>query len=57
MSLLVGLITYLAHAFLNNFLDIDKVAVPFWGFVAALVIIDLYINKEEEKQCVENKEQ
>jgi O-antigen ligase len=57
MSLLIGLITYLAHAFLNNFLDIDKVAVPFWGFVAALVIIDLYINKEEEKQCVENKEQ
>ncbi|HPX74992.1 MAG TPA: O-antigen ligase family protein [Bacteroidales bacterium] len=57
MSLLIGLITYIAHAFLNNFLDTDKVAVPFWGFVAALVVIELYINSEEEKQNIETEKQ
>jgi O-antigen ligase len=38
----LGLTTYIAHAFFNNFLDTDKMSVPFWGLVAALVAIDLY---------------
>ncbi len=48
LLLFLGLITYLSHAFLNNFLDTDKAAVPFWGFIAAIVAIDLY--HKEEKQ-------
>ena len=43
--LFLGIITYVAHAFFNNFLDTDKAAVPFWGFVAAIVAIDLYHQK------------
>ncbi len=52
LLLFLGLITYIAHAFLNNFLDTDKAAVPFWGFIAAIVAIDLYHkeNKEIESQ-------
>ena len=42
LLLFLGLITYFAHAFLNNFLDTDKAAVPFWGFIAAIVALDLY---------------
>lgn len=42
LLLFLGLITYITHAFLNNFLDTDKAAVPFWGFIAAIVAIDLY---------------
>ena len=42
LLLFLGLITYLIHALLNNFLDTDKAAVPFWGFIAAIVAIDLY---------------
>lgn len=42
LLLFLGLVTYLAHAFLNNFLDTAKAAVPFWGFVAGIVAIDLY---------------
>jgi O-antigen ligase len=48
LLLFLGLITYLAHAFLNNFLDTDKAAVPFWGFIAGIVAIDLY-HKESKK--------
>jgi O-antigen ligase len=45
----LGLTTYIAHAFFNNFLDTDKMAVPFWGLVAALVAIDLYHEDQAEK--------
>jgi len=39
---LLGLITYFTHGFLNNFLDTDKLSVPFWGFIAVLVALDTY---------------
>ncbi|MCI5057540.1 MAG: O-antigen ligase family protein [Flavobacteriales bacterium] len=42
LSIVLGLITYLAHGFLNNFLDTDKASIPFWGFAAMIVAIDLY---------------
>ena len=38
----MGLTTYFVHGFLNNFLDQDKVAAPFWGFTAILVVLDVY---------------
>ncbi|MCF8235693.1 MAG: O-antigen ligase family protein [Bacteroidales bacterium] len=41
---LLGLITYFTHGLLNNFLDTDKLSVPFWGFIAILVALDLYKN-------------
>ncbi len=40
-SVLVGLVSYLIHAFLNNFLDTDKASVPFWSFIAIIVAIDI----------------
>lgn len=49
LLLFLGLVTYLAHAFLNNFLDTDKAAVPFWGFVAGIVAIDLYHKDRKEE--------
>ncbi len=42
LSIFLGLISYFAHAGLNNFLDTDKISMPFWGFLAMLVVIDLY---------------
>jgi putative inorganic carbon (hco3(-)) transporter len=44
-GVLLGLVTYLMHGFLNNFLHSDKSAVPFWGFAAILVVMDLYGKK------------
>ncbi len=36
-----GLVTYFFHALVNNFLDIDKIALGFWGFIAVIVFYDL----------------
>ena len=44
---LCGLITYFIHGALNNFLDIDKIAVPFWGFAAMIVSIELYATEKD----------
>ena len=52
LVILLGFITYVVHGGLNNFLDTDKASVPFWGFVAALVAIDLY-HKNREEEVVE----
>ena len=50
VSMLLGLITYLIHGMLNNFLDTDKASAPFWGFVAAIVAIEVYHTKKEKKE-------
>jgi O-antigen ligase len=42
LAVLLSFITYMSHAFLNNFLTRDKAAVAFWGFAAILVALDLY---------------
>jgi len=46
---LLGLITYYVHAFLNNYLDTDKLSVPFWSFLAVLTALDLYETGNEEE--------
>ena len=42
MAVFLGLTTYYVHGFLNNFLDTDKASVPFWGFTAIIIAIDIY---------------
>ncbi|WP_372947350.1 O-antigen ligase family protein [Mariniphaga sp.] len=42
LAAIIGLVTYYIHGFLNNFLDTDKLSVPFWGYTAMIVAIDLY---------------
>ena len=49
-GLLLGLITYFAHGALNNFLDTDKLSVPFWGMIAALIALDVYHNRTAEQK-------
>jgi O-antigen ligase len=46
LGILLGLITYFVHGGLNDFLDTDKAAVPFWGFVGMLVALDIYHSKK-----------
>jgi O-antigen ligase len=47
MAVFLGLTTYYVHGFLNNFLDTDKASIPFWGFTAILVAIDLYHTEQK----------
>ena len=46
----LGLMTYFIHGTLNNYLDTDKASVPFWGFIAILVAIDLYHTPKNSEQ-------
>ncbi len=50
LTALVSLVTYYVHGFLNNFLDTDKISVPFWGFTAMIVAIDIYSRRENKAQ-------
>lgn len=43
LSLVLALVTYFVHGFLNNYLDTDKAAVPVWGAVAAIIALELRI--------------
>jgi len=52
---LCGLVTYFIHGALNNFLDIDKIAVPFWGFAAMIVAIEIYCTGKSEEQPADAK--
>lgn len=55
MMILLSLITYWFHGFLNNFLDTDKAAAPYWGFVAMLVALDIYYVPRELKKKIKIK--
>lgn len=46
LSITLGFITYFIHGFLNNFLDTDKLAIPFFGFASILLAIDIYHTKK-----------
>ena len=48
--LITGLATYFVHGFLNNFLDTDKLSVPFWGFIAAIVCLDIKQKEDSSNQ-------
>ena len=39
LASMLGLLTYVVHGFLNNFLDVDKIAAPFWAYIAMVLAI------------------
>lgn len=47
LAFTLSLLTYYIHGVFNNFLDTDKLSVPFWAFTAAVVALDLYSEKKE----------
>ncbi|MBK7391427.1 MAG: hypothetical protein IPI23_20860 [Bacteroidetes bacterium] len=54
-GLILGLITYWVHGMLNNFLDTEKASVPFWGFIGAIVALEIYhYTREEHSQEKKN---
>lgn len=52
-ALVLALITYWVHGMLNNFLDTEKASVPFWGFIAGLVALEIY--HYQKPSLTENK--
>ena len=50
LGVFLGLMTYFVHGVLNNFLDTDKLSVPYWGFIAIIVAIDVFYSREQENK-------
>lgn len=46
-GIFLGLVTYFIHGFFNNFLDTDKLSLPFWAFIAMLVSIFTQQNSQK----------
>ena len=56
LVLLLGFVTYIVHGGINDFLDTDKASVPFWGFIAMLVAIDVYHRKSAQQAEMVNND-
>jgi O-antigen ligase len=41
LAILAGVMTYAVHAVMNSFLDSDKIAALWWGFIAMMVSLDI----------------
>ncbi|MBQ0015936.1 MAG: O-antigen ligase family protein [Bacteroidales bacterium] len=48
LAFTLSLTTYYIHGIFNNFLDTDKLSVPFWGFTAVIVALDVYSAKADK---------
>lgn len=49
IAVIAGLLTYVFHGVLNSFLDTDKIAALFWGYIAILTAMDVRGVVEKEK--------
>jgi len=38
----IALISYYFHGIMNNFLDTDKLSLPFWAAIAVIVVVDIW---------------
>ena len=45
MGMIASTTTYFVHAFLNNFLDTDKAAVPIWAMCAMVIVMNMQLNE------------
>lgn len=45
LVILFSISTYFSHAFLNNFMDSDKAAIPIWGMLGMVLSLDIYLSK------------
>jgi putative inorganic carbon (hco3(-)) transporter len=55
LSIILGLITYLVHGLVNNFLDWDKASLLFWSSFGILTSLSVYHNKCHNETQQENQ--
>lgn len=57
LAFTLSLLTYYIHGVFNNFLDTDKLSVPFWAFTAVVVALDVYSEKKENSMSDASSDQ
>ena len=55
LAFTLSLLTYYIHGIFNNFLDTDKLSVPFWAFTAVIVALDVYSEKKDTQSVTSGK--
>ncbi|MCQ2273760.1 MAG: O-antigen ligase family protein [Bacteroidales bacterium] len=55
LAFTLSLLTYYIHGVFNNFLDTDKLSVPFWAFTAVVVALDIYSEKKDTNLIADKK--
>lgn len=50
IAVIAGLLTYVIHGVMNSFLDTDKIAALFWGYIAILTALDIKCREENAKE-------
>jgi len=50
LTMMAGLMTYVVHGGLNNFLDTDKISALFWGMTAVIVALDIRYSYRQKDQ-------
>lgn len=46
MAMTLALVSYFVHGIMNNFLDTDKLSLPFWAAFAVIVVLSLSVKTE-----------
>ena len=52
MGIIISLSTYFVHAFINNYLDTDKAAIPIWSMCAMIISMSLGSSKNLNGQSI-----
>jgi len=48
MGMIAAHTTYFVHAFLNNFLDTDKAAVPIWAMCSMIIVMEIQLKNKKK---------
>ncbi len=48
----LALVTYFIHGFLNNFLDTDKLSLPFWGAFAVITVASVRMRNDKREPAI-----
>jgi putative inorganic carbon (hco3(-)) transporter len=49
LAIIAGFMTYVIHGIMNSFLDTDKIASLFWGYIAMMTSMSILIKRREGK--------
>jgi O-antigen ligase len=53
LSTIMALSTYFIHAFLNNYMDTDKAAVPIWGICAMWLVYERELSTNDQSKATD----
>lgn len=56
LSMILALSTYFIHAFLNNYLDTDKAAVPIFGICAMFIAMEYKLKNKTSEKVIKGNE-